>query len=131
MGLRSCRTLSQVLVPAEVLDKGIPTAGLLAQVLVAKHSDHQPLYRQEASFGRAGLAIARSTLDAWIGVLADRVDYSHHPQARSGENSKTSRARVRLFDPRLRDLSSAIYRTSKDVIRPGARHLLRAPAMCI
>jgi transposase len=37
--------------------QGIPTTGLLAQVLVAKYADHLPLYRQEAIFGRAGLAI--------------------------------------------------------------------------
>jgi len=62
-----CRTLTQAPVPAEVIDKGIPTAGLLAQVLVAKHADHLPLYRQEAIFGRAGLAIPRPTLAAWVG----------------------------------------------------------------
>ena len=37
-----CRTLTQASVPAEVIDKGIPTAGLLAQVLVAKHADYLP-----------------------------------------------------------------------------------------
>jgi transposase len=42
-----CRTLVQAPVPAAVIDKGIPTAGLLAQVIVAKHADHLPLYRQE------------------------------------------------------------------------------------
>ncbi|WP_343928808.1 IS66 family transposase zinc-finger binding domain-containing protein, partial [Pigmentiphaga daeguensis] len=31
-----CETLTQAPVPAQVIDKGIPTAGLLAQVLVAK-----------------------------------------------------------------------------------------------
>ena len=62
-----CRTLVQAPVPAAVIDKGIPTAGLLAQVLVAKHADHLPPYRQEAIFGRAGLAIPRSTLGAWVG----------------------------------------------------------------
>ena len=62
-----CRTLIQAPVPAAVIDKGIPTAGLLAQVLVAKHADHLPLYRQEQIFGRAGLAIPRSTLAAWVG----------------------------------------------------------------
>ena len=62
-----CRTLVQAPVPAAVIDKGIPTAGLLAQVLVAKHADHLPLYRQEAIFGRAGLVIPRSTLAAWVG----------------------------------------------------------------
>ena len=42
-----CQTLIQAPVPAQVIDKGIPTAGLLAQVLVAKYSDHLPLYRQD------------------------------------------------------------------------------------
>ena len=47
-----CQTLIQAAVPAQIIDKGIPTAGLLAQVLVAKYSDHLPLYRQEGIFAR-------------------------------------------------------------------------------
>ena len=62
-----CETITQAPVPAHVIDKGIPTAGLLAQVLVAKYADHLPLNRQETIFGRAGLAIARSTLAQWVG----------------------------------------------------------------
>ena len=62
-----CETLMQAPVEAHVIDKGIPTAGLLAQVLVAKFADHLPLYRQENIFGRAGVAIPRSTLGAWVG----------------------------------------------------------------
>ena len=54
--------------PAQIIDKGIPTAGLLAQVLVAKYADHLPLYRQEGIFARAGMALPRSTLGAWVGV---------------------------------------------------------------
>lgn len=46
----------------QVIDKGIPVAGLLAQLLVAKFADHLPLYRQECIFARAGLALPRSTL---------------------------------------------------------------------
>lgn len=68
-----CRTLVQAPVPAAVIDKGIPTAGLLAQVLVAKHADHLLLYRQEAIFARAGLAIPRSTLAAWVGQCGARL----------------------------------------------------------
>nr|WP_313135039.1 IS66 family transposase [Pseudomonas juntendi] len=64
---RQCETLIQAPVPAQVIDKGIPTAGLLAHVMVAKFADHLPLYRQEKIFGRAGLPIARSTLAQWIG----------------------------------------------------------------
>ena len=62
-----CQTLVQAPVAAHIIDKGIPTTGLLAQVLVAKYLDHLPLYRQEAIFQRAGHAIARSTLAQWVG----------------------------------------------------------------
>ena len=68
-----CQTLTQAPVDAHVIDKGIPTAGLLAQVLVAKYADHQPLYRQENIFGRAGLAIPRSTLAQWVGTCGVRL----------------------------------------------------------
>ncbi len=65
-----CQTLTQAPVPAHVIDKGIPTTGLLAQVMVAKFAGHLPLYRQEAIFERAGYAIARSTLGAWVGACS-------------------------------------------------------------
>jgi len=35
--------------------KSIPTAGLLAHVMIAKFADNLPLYRQESIFGRVGL----------------------------------------------------------------------------
>ncbi|MDB5940694.1 MAG: transposase family protein [Ramlibacter sp.] len=62
-----CEKLVQAPVAPHVIDKGIPTAGLLAQVLVAKYADHLRLYRQETIFERAGLAIPRSTLAQWVG----------------------------------------------------------------
>jgi transposase len=68
-----CQTLIQAPVPAQVIDKGLPTAGLLAQVLVAKYADHQPLYRQEGIFERAGLALPRSTLAQWVGICGVRL----------------------------------------------------------
>lgn len=64
---RQCETLVQAPVAPHIIDKGIPTAGLLAQVLVAKYADHQPLYRQSGIFERAGLAIPDSTLAQWVG----------------------------------------------------------------
>jgi transposase len=45
---QACETLVQAPVPVHAIDKGLPTAGLLTQVLVAKHQGHLPLYRQEA-----------------------------------------------------------------------------------
>lgn len=68
-----CETIVQAPVDAHIIDKGIPTAGLLAQVLVAKYADHLPLYRQEGIFGRAGVAIPRSTLAQWVGVCGVRL----------------------------------------------------------
>ena len=70
---KACETLIQAPVPPHVIDKGIPTNGLLAQVLVAKYGDHLPLYRQEHIFGRAGLAIPQSTLGGWVGVCGVRL----------------------------------------------------------
>jgi len=64
---KCCERITQAPVAPHVIDKGLPTAGLLAQVLVAKYLDHLPLYRQEAIFQRAGHLIARSTLAQWVG----------------------------------------------------------------
>jgi transposase len=65
---RQCERLIQAPISAQIIDKGIPTAGLLAQVLIGKYFDHVPLYRQESIFERAGLALPRSTLAQWVGA---------------------------------------------------------------
>ena len=36
--------------------------------MIAKFADYLALYRQESLFGRAGLAIPRSTLTRWVGI---------------------------------------------------------------
>ena len=64
---KCCERIVQAPVAAHVIDKGLPTTSLLAQVLVAKYLDHLPLYRQEAIFERAGHLIARSALAQWVG----------------------------------------------------------------
>lgn len=64
---KHCERLTQAPVPAQIIDKGLPTSGLLAHLLIAKYADHLPLYRQERIFARAGLGIARSTLADWVG----------------------------------------------------------------
>src|SRR5574343_1463043 len=70
---KCCERIVQAPVPAHVIDKGIPTTGLLAHVLVAKFMDHLPLYRQEAVFARAGHVIARSTLAEWVGACGAQL----------------------------------------------------------
>lgn len=65
---KQCETLIQAPVPAHVIDKGMASTGLLAQVLVAKYADHLPLYRQEKIFERVGMKLSRSTMAQWVGV---------------------------------------------------------------
>src|SRR2546427_10528976 len=59
--------------PAQIIDKGIPAPGLLAQVVVAKHDDHLPLYRQEEIYARSGVHIPRSSMAQWIGICGVRL----------------------------------------------------------
>lgn len=51
--------------PERVIDKGIPSAGLLASILTDKYVDHLPLYRQKQRFAREDIQIASSTLEGW------------------------------------------------------------------
>jgi len=57
--------------PRQPIPKGIPTAGLLAHVAVAKFDDHLPLYRQSEIWDRLGVNLPRSTLSAWILKMGD------------------------------------------------------------
>ena len=123
-----CQTLTQAPVPPQVIDKGIATPSLLAQVMVAKFSDHLPLYRQEAIFGRAGYPIPRSTLGAWVGTcgvqlqpLVDalkqailghnvlHVDETPVAMLKPG-NGKTHRAYLWAYSPgAFQDLKAVVY----------------------
>ena len=69
-----CEKIVQAPVAPHVIDKGIPTAGLLAQVLVAKYADHTPLYRQEEIYARSGVPIPRSTMAEWVGACGVRLE---------------------------------------------------------
>jgi transposase len=57
--------------PPRVLSGCIAGAGLLAQVVVSKFSDHLPLYRLEDISTRHGLYLSRSTLCDWVRNTAD------------------------------------------------------------
>lgn len=62
--------VSQALAPAHLIEAGLPTEALLAQVIVSKYSEHLPLYRQAQVFARHGVPIERSTLADWVGRAA-------------------------------------------------------------
>jgi transposase len=54
---KQCETVVQAPVAPHIIDKGIPTTNLLAQVLISKYADHLPLYRQEQIYARAGVEL--------------------------------------------------------------------------
>jgi transposase len=58
--------------PARLIEKGLPGAGLLTQVIVGKYEDHLPLYRQEKIYReRHGVNLSRQTLCGWVEAAAD------------------------------------------------------------
>ncbi|MBV1692443.1 IS66 family transposase [Novosphingobium sp. G106] len=70
-GCRSCESaVVQAPAPARIIEGGIPTEALIAQVLVAKYADHLPLYRQAQIYARQGIQLDRSTLADWVGRAA-------------------------------------------------------------
>jgi transposase len=70
-GCRSCEgAVVQAPAPARIVEGGIPTEALIAQVLVSKYADHLPLYRQAQIYARQGIQLDRSTLADWVGRAA-------------------------------------------------------------
>jgi transposase len=58
--------------PARLIEKGLPGAGLLTQVIISKYEDHLPLYRQEKIYReRHGVDLSRQTLCGWVETAAD------------------------------------------------------------
>ena len=62
--------VSQAPAPPRLIEAGLPTEALIAQVIVSKYSEHLPLYRQAQVFARHGVPIDRSTLADWVGRAA-------------------------------------------------------------
>lgn len=70
-GCRSCEgAIVQAPAPARIVEGGLPTEALIAQVLVSKYADHLPLYRQAQIYARQGIQLDRSTLADWVGRAA-------------------------------------------------------------
>jgi transposase len=63
--------------PARLIVGGLPTEALIAQVVVSKHADHLPLYRQAQILTRQGVEIERSTLAHWVGAAAAELQPLH------------------------------------------------------
>ena len=56
--------------PARLVEGGLPTEALVADVVVSKYAWHLPLYRQSQMMAAEGIDIDRSTLAHWVGFAA-------------------------------------------------------------
>jgi transposase len=69
---RACKSCGEggvavAAVPARIVEKGLVSDRVVIDTVVAKYSDHLPLYRQSAILEReAGVEIDRATLDGWV-----------------------------------------------------------------
>jgi transposase len=69
---RACRVCKEggvitAALSARIIDKSLASDRVVIDTVVAKYSDHLPLYRQSAILEReTGLEISRATLDGWV-----------------------------------------------------------------
>jgi transposase len=70
LACKTCARIVQAPAPIRPIERGLPTAGLLAQVIGAKYADHCPLYRQEGIYRRSGIELPRAMMASWVGEAA-------------------------------------------------------------
>lgn len=59
--------VSTAAVPERIVEKGLVSDRVVIDTLVAKYSDHLPLYRQSVMLEReTGISISRATMDGWV-----------------------------------------------------------------
>lgn len=90
--------------PPQPIEKSTAGASLLAQVIVAKWADHQPLHRQEMMFERHGLDISRKTMGGWMAQCAELLDPLYQLMKKELFGSKvigTDDTSVKVLDRKL------------------------------
>jgi hypothetical protein len=86
------------------IEKSTTGASLLAQVIVAKWADHQPLHRQEKMFERHGIEISRKTMGGWMAQCAELLDPLYQLMKKELLSSKvigTDDTSVKVLDRKL------------------------------
>ncbi len=90
--------------PPRPIEKSTAGASLLAQVVVAKFADHQPLHRQEKMFERHGVEISRKTMGGWLAQCAELLDPLYQSMKKELFKSKvigTDDTSVKVLDRKL------------------------------
>ena len=97
--------------PARLIEKGLPGAGLLTQVIVGKYEDHLPLYRQERIYReRHGVNLSRQTLCGWVAVAADWLSPIYRAMKAglvAGDYLQADETPIRYLDPDVKGKSQS------------------------
>jgi transposase len=99
---KCCEVLVQEPVEPQIIDKGMPSSGLLAHTLVSRFVDHLPYYRQEQINARAGVHTPRSTLAAWSGAAGASLQPlydAHRAFVLGAQVLHADETPVRMLDP--------------------------------
>jgi transposase len=95
--------------PARLIEKGLPGAGLLTQVIVGKYEDHLPLYRQEKIYRqRHGVNLSRQTLCGWVDAAADWLSPIYREMKAglvAGSYLQVDETPIRYLDPDVKGKS--------------------------
>jgi transposase len=99
--------------PARLIEKGLPGAGLLTQVILSKYEDHLPLYRQERIYReRHAVNLSRQTLCGWVDAAADWLSpIWREMQAGlvAGDYLQADETPIRYLDPDVKGKSQQGY----------------------
>jgi transposase len=95
--------------PARLIEKGLPGAALLAQVMISKYEDHLPLYRQAKIYDqRHGVKLSRQTMGGWVEVAADWLSPIYREMKAgllAGSYLQADETPIRYLDPDVKGKS--------------------------
>lgn len=95
--------------PARLIEKGLPGASLLTQVMISKYEDHLPLYRQEKIYDqRHGVKLSRQTMGGWVEVAADWLSPIYREMKAgllAGSYLQADETPIRYLDPDVKGKS--------------------------
>ncbi len=98
--------------PTRVIPKGIPSAGLLAYILISKFIDHLPYHRQIQIFKRIGMKISATTINGWVAKtvsLLKLLCQEHEKQLMAKDYLMADETTIKVLDGKTKGKSSIGY----------------------
>ncbi|MEX3606288.1 MAG: transposase [Burkholderia sp.] len=122
-----CGHIEQPPMPGLPIERSIAHPSALADIVVSKFADHQPLYRQAEIAARNGVTLDRASMGCWVGQIAvlckpliEAIQrYTLRPGKLHTDDTPVA-ARARLSRMRYGSISRRTAKAS--TLKPGSRH---------